>query len=520
MTRPDAVLALDQGTTGTTALVVSADGRVRGRAYAEFEQHFPAPGRVEHDAEEIWRVTQDVARKALAASGADGRAGSAGAVRVVAAGVANQRETVVAWDPETLAPLHRAIVWQDRRTAEICRALQAAGHEETVRRRTGLLLDPYFSGTKLWWLFESEPHLAARARSGELAVGTIDAWLLARLTNGAVHATDPTNASRTLLYDLDEGDWNDELLDLMGVPRAVLPEVRPSAGDFGVAGGEGIGVDVPVRGVAGDQQAALYGQGCWERGRGKCTYGTGAFLLLHTGARRARSANGGLLATAACGPRGERAYALEGSILTAGAAVQWLRDGLGLIESAEESEQMARSLDAEAGGEGNGGVYMVPAFAGLGTPHWRPDARGTIAGLTRGATRAHLVRAALEAMAYGTREVLEAMERGADARAPDLRVDGGASRNDWLMAFLAGVLNVPVRRAGLVETTALGVAGLAGVRAGVWSSPESFRDACPPGRTFEPSASAEERTALWAGWQAAVRGTLAVAEPPSAASPR
>lgn len=515
MTRPEAVLALDQGTTGTAALVVSADGRVRGRAYAEFEQHFPAPGRVEHDAEEIWRSTRDVARRALAAAGADGRAGSASSVRVVGVGVANQRETVVAWDRETLAPVHRAIVWQDRRTAEMCRALKAAGHEEAVRRRTGLLLDPYFSGTKLRWLFESEPQLAARARSGELAVGTIDSWLVARLTNGAVHATDPTNASRTLLCDLDEGDWNDDLLDLMGVPRAVLPEIRPSSGDFGVADGDSIGLDVPVCGVAGDQQAALYGQGCWERGRGKCTYGTGAFLLLHTGARRA-PADGGLLATAACGPRGERAYALEGSILTAGAAVQWLRDGLGLVESAAESEELARSLDAEREGEGNDGVYMVPAFAGLGTPHWRPDVRGTITGLTRGVTRAHLARAALEAMAYGTRDVLEAMERGAGAAAPDLRVDGGASRNDWLMAFLAGVLGVPVRRAGLAETTALGVAGLAGVRAGVWSSPEGFRDACPPGRTFEPSTNPEERAVLLAGWQAAVRGALAVADSPSA----
>lgn len=512
MTRPDAVLALDQGTTGTTALVASADGRVLGRAYAEFEQHFPAPGRVEHDAEEIWRVTCDVARKALAASGALGHGGSSGAVRVVAAGVANQRETVVAWDPETLAPLHRAIVWQDRRTAAICKALKAAGHEEMVRRRTGLLLDPYFSGTKLQWLFESEPQLAARARSGELAVGTIDAWLLARLTKGAVHATDPTNASRTLLYDLDEGDWNDELLDLMGVPRAVLPEVRPSAGEFGVADGESVGVDVPVCGVAGDQQAALYGQGCWERGQGKCTYGTGAFLLLHAGDRRVRS-DGGLLVTAACGPRGERAYALEGSILAAGAAVQWLRDGLGLLESAGESEEMARSLDAEGGARGNGGVYMVPAFAGLGTPHWRPDARGTITGLTRGARPAHLARAALEAMAYGTRDVLEAMERGAGACATDLKVDGGASRNDWLMGFLSGVLGIPVRRAGMVETTALGAAGLAGVRAGVWSSPEDFRDAWPPGRMFEPSMSPDERAALRAGWQAAVRGALAVAEP-------
>ena len=509
--RPQAVLALDQGTTNTTALVVAADGRVLGRACAEFEQHFPAPGRVEHDAEEIWRATRATARKALAAAGAGGCSASA-AARVVAVGVANQRETVVAWDPATLKPLHRAIVWQDRRTAETCRALEAAGHQEMIRRRTGLLLDPYFSGTKLRWLLESEPRLAARARSGDLAVGTIDAWIVARLTNGAVHATDPTNASRTLLYDLDEGDWHDDLLALMGVPRVVLPEIRPSAGEFGSVAGETIGIDVPVCGVAGDQQAALYGQGCWDRGRGKCTYGTGAFLLLHTGARRARP-DGGLLATAACGPLGERAFALEGSILAAGAAVQWLRDGLGLLESAAESEQMARSLDGEGGGAlGNGGVYMVPAFTGLGTPHWCSDARGTIAGLTRGATSAHLARAALEAMAYGTRDLLEAMERSAGAAASELKVDGGASRNDWLMGFLAGILGVPVRRAGMVETTALGAAGLAGVRAGVWRSPEDFRDALPPDCAFQPSIDADERALLLEGWQAAVRGALAATE--------
>ena len=489
-----AVLALDQGTTGSAALVVSAGGRVLGRAYSEFAQHFPRPGWVEHDAEEIWRVTAAVARKAIADAG----------VEVAAVGVANQRETVVLWDPETLEPLRRAIVWQDRRAAGLCRTLREAGHEETVRRRTGLLLDPYFSGGKLRWIFENEPELAERARSGALAAGTVDSWLVARLTGGAVHATDPTNASRTLLYDLDEGDWNDELLDLMGVPRRILPEIRPSSGHFGVTDGDALGIEVPVGGVAGDQQAALYGQGCWEPGTGKCTYGTGAFLLFNTGTERVSSCRG-LLATAACDARGGPAFALEGSIFAAGAAIQWLRDGLGVLEHAARSGEMARSL------EGNDGVYLVPAFVGLGAPRWRPEARGAVTGLTRGTTRAHLVRAALEAMAYGTREVVDAMERDAGVRAAELRVDGGAARNDWLLGFVAGILGVPVTRPETVETTALGAAGLAGLHAGTWAGPEDFAAAFAPGRTFEPTLTSGEREALVAGWEAAVRGTLAVA---------
>ncbi|MCY3611485.1 MAG: glycerol kinase GlpK [Gemmatimonadetes bacterium] len=490
-----AVLALDQGTTGSAALVIGADGAVLARAYSEFTQHFPRPGRVEHDAEEIWRVTARVAGEAVAAARTE----------VAAVGVTNQRETVVVWDPETLRPLHRAIVWQDRRTAALCRELKEAGHEGMIRRRTGLLLDPYFSGTKLRWIFDRHPELEARARAGELAVGTIDSWLVARMTGGAVHATDPTNASRTLLFDLDDGDWNDELLGLLGVPRRVLPEVRSSSGDFGITDGAAFGLEAPIGGIAGDQQAALYGQGCWEAGVGKCTYGTGAFLLLNTGGRRVSSAHG-LLTTAACDARGGRAYALEGSIFVAGAAVQWLRDGLGLLDDAAGSEAMARSLD------GNDGVYLVPAFVGLGAPHWRPDARGSITGLTRGTTRAHLVRAALEAMAYGTRDVVAAMERDAGIRARSLRADGGAARNDWLMEFTAGVLGIPVRRPDMVETTALGAAGLAGLAAGVWADPESFATAFGAGRTFAPSLGGDEREALIRGWNRAVRGTLATLE--------
>lgn len=489
-----AILAIDQGTTGSSALVVSARGEVVGRAYREFTQHFPQPGWVEHDAEEVFAVTVQVARKAMAAARTE----------VTAVGITNQRETVVAWDPATLRPLNRAIVWQDRRTSEMCRELRAAGHEEMVRRRTGLLLDPYFSGTKLRWLFETDPELAARAESGDLAVGTIDAWLVARLTAGAVHATDPTNASRTLLFDLDEGGWNDELLALMDVPRRILPEVRPSSGDFGVTDGGVLGVEVPIGGVAGDQQAALYGQGCWEAGTGKCTYGTGAFLLFNTGSARVASRHG-LLTTAACNAMGGPAFALEGSIFVAGAAIQWLRDGLGILEDAAESGQMARSL------AGNDGVYLVPAFAGLGAPHWQPDARGAITGLTRGTTREHLVRAALEAMAYGTQEILDAMERDSGVRSTGLRVDGGAAKNNWFLEFMAGVLGIPVSRPRMVETTALGAAGLAGLHTGVWRSPEEFSRAFAAGRSFEPGLGAGEREAVIEGWQRAVRGALSAA---------
>ena len=487
-----AVLALDQGTTGSSALVVTAAGEVVGRAYSEFTQHFPRPGWVEHDPEEMWSVTARVAREALAAA----------KVEVRSVGITNQRETIVVWDPATLKPLRRAIVWQDRRTASLCGQLREAGHQEMVRHRTGLLLDPYFSGTKLRWIFENEPDLAARAEAGELAVGTVDAWLVARLTAGAVHATDPTNASRTLLYDLDEGDWNDDLLALMGVPRRILPQIRPSSADFGVTDGGTIGVSVPIGGVAGDQQAALYGQGCWEAGAGKCTYGTGAFLLLNTGPERVASGHG-LLTTAACDARGESAFALEGSIFVAGAAIQWLRDGLGILEDAGESEELARSL------EGNDGVYLVPAFVGLGAPHWRPEARGAITGLTRGSGRAHLARAALEAMAYGTRDLLVAMERDARIQTTELRVDGGAARNDWLLDFMAGVLGARVSRPRMVETTALGAAGLAGLQAGVWSAPEDFAAAFAAGRTFEPRLDDEARRALVEGWHRAVGGALA-----------
>lgn len=489
-----AVLALDQGTTGSTALVVAGDGRILARAYSEFTQHFPRPGWVEHDALEIWNVTRRVAREAM------GAASATESVDLAALGITNQRETVVLWDRETLEPVHRAIVWQDRRTAEICRELRSAGHLEAVRARTGLVLDPYFSGTKLTWLFRNHPELQRRAEAGELAAGTIDSWLIARLTGGATHATDHTNASRTLLYGLSEGGWSPAMLDLLEVPAPVLAEVRPSSGDFGVALGEALGAEVPITGVAGDQQAALFGQGCWEPGLAKNTYGTGAFLLLFTGSDPVPSAHG-LLTTVACDERGRPAFALEGSIFIAGAAIQWLRDGLGILESAAESEALARTLTV------NDGVYFVPAFVGLGAPHWEPEARGTLFGLTRGSTRAHLVRAALESMAYSTVDVLRAMEADSGVAATELRVDGGATNNDWLMEFQASVLGVPVRRPALVETTAFGAAGLAGLARGVWSRPEEFLAALGEPRIFQPAMDAGEREALLQGWLRAVRAT-------------
>ncbi|MSR35759.1 MAG: glycerol kinase [Gemmatimonadetes bacterium] len=491
-----AVLAIDQGTTGSTCLVVGRDGRVLGRAYSEFTQHFPRPGWVEHDALEIWRVTSDVARQALAAArGADVRA----------IGITNQRETIVVWDRATLEPVHRAIVWQDRRTAPICRELKEAGHEPSVRARTGLVLDPYFSGTKLTWLFREHPELRRRAEAGELACGTIDCWLIARLTGGRVHATDPTNASRTLLYSLADAGWDDSLLGLFGVPRALLPEVRRSAGDFGVADGAALGLEVPIAGVAGDQQAALFGQGCWAAGLAKNTYGTGAFLLLNTGPVAVPSRHG-LLTTAACDETGGLAFALEGSVFIAGAAVQWLRDGLRVLDQAPESEALARAV------ADNDGVYFVPAFVGLGAPHWEPEARGTIVGLTRGTMREHVVRAALEAMAFGTADVLRAQEADSGVPATELRVDGGASTNDFLMEFQAGVLGIPVRRPAVVETTALGAAGLAGIATGVWKDGPDFLAAAGEPTIFEPRMGAWERKTLLAGWARAVHAAKAWAE--------
>ena len=496
MSRADAVLAIDQGTTGSRALVVAADGQVLSRAYSEFTQHFPRPGWVEHDADEIWSVTREVSRSAVSEAGAD---------RIGAIGIANQRETVVLWDRETLEPVHRAIVWQDRRTTDLSRELKAAGHGPLFREATGLVLDPYFSGTKIRWILDTHPDLRRRAESGELAAGTIDSWLIARLTGGRRHVTDHTNASRTLLYNLHTRAWDPTLTGLLGVPEALLPEVVRSASNLGSVDGDALGVDVPVAGIAGDQQAALFGQGSWTPGAAKNTYGTGAFLLLHTGDVAVPSTHG-LLTTAACDAEGGPAYALEGSVFIAGAAIQWLRDGLGLLDSAPESEGLAAGLS------GNDGVYFVPAFVGLGAPHWEPDARGTIVGLTRGTTGAHVVRAALEAMAYGTAEVLHAMEADAGVVTTELRVDGGATQNDWLMRFQAGILGVPVRRPAMFETTALGAAGLAGLATGIWATGSEFQGALGEATVFRGHMDPDERQELMAGWSRAVGAAKAWVE--------
>jgi glycerol kinase len=484
------VVAIDQGTTGSTVLVLDRRGRVIGRAYAEFTQHYPRPGWVEHDPEEIWRTTLGVLRQAC-------RRARVRARDVAAVGITNQRETTVLWDRRSGRPVHRAIVWQDRRTAPRCADLRAAGHEPLVRRKTGLILDPYFSGTKLHWLLEHVPRAAERAERGELAFGTIDSWIIWRMTGGRVHATDPTNASRTLLYDIHAGSWDAELCALLGVPRAVLPAVLPSSGEFGRTEPAVLGAPVPIAGVAGDQQAALFGQGCVEPGMAKNTYGTGCFLLFHTGDKPVASEHG-LLTTVACDARGGRAYALEGSVFIAGAAIQWLRDGLGLVRHAADSERLARAVDSTLG------VYVVPAFVGLGAPYWDPDARGAIVGLTRGVTRDHLVRAALEALAYQTRDVVDAMAADVGAAPRVLRVDGGAAANGFLMQFQADVLGVPVERPRLVETTAAGAAFLAGLGVGFWGSQAELARARRLDRRFTPRMRAATREALYAGWRAAV----------------
>ena len=483
------ILAIDEGTTGATCLMIAEDGRVAGRGYREIPQYFPNPGWVEHDALEILACVLSAAKHAIDAAG----------VAPVALGITNQRETVVIWERETGRPVHRALVWQDRRTAERCQSL--APKTSWLAKRTGLLPDPYFSASKIEWLIQHE-RLLERYRPQDLAVGTIDSWLVWQLTGGAVHATDPTNASRTLLFDIDRHAWSAELCELFGVPIEMLPEVRPSSGDFGVAQAAGIGADIPILGIAGDQQAALFGQGCVEPGTGKNTYGTGAFLLLNTGQVRPAATNG-MLTTIACDARGGTAYALEAAIFIAGAAVQWLRDGLGIIGQASETESLARSVDS------TGGVYFVPALTGLGAPHWEADARGTIVGLTRGSTRAHVARAALEAMAYGTADVLDGMRQSAGSALEfeRLRVDGGATTNDWLMQFQADILGVPVERPDMVETTALGAAGLAGLAAGVWKDTDEFL-ATRRFTSFAPSMSRERARELMSGWHRAVTATV------------
>ncbi len=490
MTEP-LILALDQGTTGSTALLLDRRGRVRGRGYAELPQHFPRPGWVEHDADEIWTSVLTATRRSLAAARAKASA-------IAAIGVTNQRETTLLWDRRTGEPLGHAIVWQDRRTAARCEELRRRGRETPLRRATGLVCDPYFSSTKLEWLLENRPGARRLAASRRLAFGTIDSWLVWKLTGGHVHATDPTNASRTMLYGLRSRRWEPELLRTFGVPASVLPEVRRSAGDFGrTRGVRGLPDGIAVAGVAGDQQAALFGQGCVQAGQSKNTYGTGCFLLLHTGAKPVAS-RAGLLTTLACSADGGTAYALEGSVFVAGAAIQWLRDGLGVIARASDSEPLARSVPD------SGGVVLVPAFAGLGAPYWRADVRGALMGITRGTTRAHVVRATLESLAFQSRDLVEAMAHDAGARVKALWVDGGAVANDWLMQYQSDLLGIPVRRPRVIETTALGAGLLAGLGAGVWRSPRDLARARALDREFRPRRTARWRATEWARWRAAV----------------
>ncbi len=485
------ILSIDQGTTGTTVLIVDRRARVISQAYAELPQHYPHPGWVEHDPAEILQVTRSVIARALSAGRISPR-------RLEAIGITNQRETTLLWDRRTGRAVSNAIVWQCRRTAPLCDRLRAQGQEPAIRRTTGLVLDAYFSGTKIRWLLDHIPGARRRAGRGELAFGTVDTWLIWHLTGGRVHATDGTNASRTLLYNIRTYRWDERLLNVFGVPASVLPEVRPSAGSFGVTAGRSpLPAGLPITGVAGDQQASMVGHGCLAPGTAKNTYGTGCFLLLNTGTRMIQSRHG-LITTLAYGGRPEPVYALEGSVFIAGAAIQWLRDGLRLIRDAAETEAIARRV------ADTGGVYVVPAFVGLGAPYWDMGARGAIIGLTRGSSRDVLVRATLESLAYQTRDVVNAMEQDSRIHLRALRVDGGAARNDWLMQFQADLLGVPVLRPSTVANTGKGAALLAGVGLGWWTPRDLIRLAGTTERTFTPRMPTAARARRYDGWREAV----------------
>ncbi|PZN09466.1 glycerol kinase GlpK [Thermaerobacter composti] len=493
------VLALDQGTTSSRAILFDRQGSIVAVRNQEFRQIYPRPGWVEHDPLDIWDSQIAVAKAVLKEAGAS-------PADVAAIGVTNQRETTVVWDRETGEPVHNAIVWQDRRTADLCGDLKRRGREALFREKTGLVIDPYFSGTKIAWLLDHVPGLRQRAERGEVLFGTVDAWLVWKLTGGRVHLTDYSNASRTLIFNIHTLDWDEELLDELGIPRAMLPEVRPSSQVYGETDPALFGGPIPIAGIAGDQQAALFGQACFRPGMAKNTYGTGAFVLMHTGERPARSEHG-LITTVAWGIDGKVEYALEGSIFIAGAVVQWLRDELKIIDKAADTEPLARSV------EDTGGVYLVPAFAGLGAPYWDPYARGTIVGITRGTGRAHLARAALESIAYQTRDVLGAMEADSGLTLSALRVDGGAVVNDFLMQFQADVLGVPVDRPVVNETTALGAAYLAGLAVGFWKSREEIEQFWQRDRRFEPAMPEDVRERLYAGWRRAVERAKGWEEP-------
>ena len=492
---PKYLLALDQGTTSSRSIVFDLSGRIIASSQREFPQIFPHRGWVEHDPDDIWNTQLAVAREALSKAGAD-------AADIYGIGITNQRETTVVWERATGKPICNAIVWQCRRTAEYCDYIKSGELCEDIRRRTGLLIDAYFSATKLKWILDNVEGARERARRGELCFGTVDSWLIFNLTGGKVHATDYSNASRTMLFNINTLEWDDELLRLFDIPRRMLPDVKPSSCIFGETAPELFGASIPVAGVAGDQQAALFGQCCFEDGSVKNTYGTGGFMLMNTGSRPVMSENG-LLTTIAWGIGDSSvSYALEGSVFVCGAAVQWLRDGLGLISKASETETIARSV------ENSGGVWFIPAFVGLGAPYWDPYARGALLGLTRGTTRAHIVRAVLESMAYQTADVLELMEREAKVSMTSLKVDGGASANDLLLEIQADLLGTPIIRPGCIETTALGAANLAGLSTGAFSSLSEISASWQCERRFEPRISAEERLSRLDGWRKAVGRVL------------
>lgn len=484
------VLALDQGTTSSRALLFDASGAIVGVDQLEFRQSFPKPGWVEHDPNEIWESQLRAARGALAKAKIDGR-------DMAAIGITNQRETTVVWDRRTGDPIYPAIVWQSRQSSGVCEDLRANGFEEEVRSRTGLLIDSYFSGTKIRFILDAVPGAQARAAAGELCFGTIDTWLIHKLTKGRVFATEPSNASRTLLYNIHDGCWDDVLLGALDIPRAMLPDVLDSCGVFGESDPEWFGAAIPIAGVAGDQQAALFGQGCVSKGLAKNTYGTGCFLLMNTGEEASRS-EAGLITTVAWGLKGRLEYALEGSIFVAGSAVQWLRDGLEFVTHARETDALARSVSD------TDGVYVVPAFVGLGAPYWDESARGTIVGITRGTTRAHITRATLESIAYQTRDVMNAMEQDSGVTPAVLHVDGGACENDFLMQFQADILGIAVERPDVLEVTAMGAAALAGLGVGFWRDRSELDARVGPATLFEPTLSEDERESRYRDWLRAV----------------
>jgi len=489
------ILSLDQGTTSTRAILFNRAGEIVHSAQQEFTQYFPKPGWVEHNANEIWGSVLAVVATCLTEANVK-------PLQIAGIGITNQRETAVVWEKETGKPIHNAVVWQSRQTAEICEALRAAGHAELFREKTGLLIDAYFSGTKVKWILDHVEGARERAERGELLFGTIDTWLIWKLSGGKAHVTDYSNASRTLMYNIHELKWDDELLDILDVPKAMLPEVRPSSEVYAeTAGYHFFGEAVPIAGAAGDQQAALFGQACFDTGMAKNTYGTGCFMLMNTGEEAVKSEHG-LLTTIAWGVDGKVEYALEGSIFVAGSAIQWLRDGLRLIDDAKESEGYATRVTS------SDGVYVVPAFVGLGTPYWDSDVRGAVFGLTRGTEKEHFIRATLESLAYQTRDVLSAMEQDSGIEMKTLRVDGGAVKNDFLMQFQGDIIQAPVERPEINETTALGAAYLAGLAVGFFENREQIATQWKKERRFEPSMAKEETDALYGGWQKAVQATM------------